>query len=96
MDADSTAPGDQGFTFIGEGILSGATGELGYQVILGTVFLFGDTNGDSAPARPPTGIARGELRRRTVARKAWAECMHRAAPPKLPGRNGSATTKNPL
>lgn len=46
VDADTTTDGDQAFSFVGTADFSQTAGELRYQVIKGTAFVAGDTNGD--------------------------------------------------
>ena len=46
IDADTTAPGDQDFTFIGTAHFSGAAGELRYIKFAASTFVVGDVNGD--------------------------------------------------
>ncbi|MGE5562430.1 MAG: M10 family metallopeptidase C-terminal domain-containing protein, partial [Bacillota bacterium] len=46
VDADSTAAGDQAFTFLGTAAFDGHAGELRYEVINGNTYVQGDTNGD--------------------------------------------------
>jgi Ca2+-binding RTX toxin-like protein len=46
VDADASADGDQGFTFVGTSAFSHSAGELRYEKISGDTFVQGDTNGD--------------------------------------------------
>ncbi|HEX2802634.1 MAG TPA: calcium-binding protein [Sphingomicrobium sp.] len=47
VDANTLAADDQAFAFIGTGAFSGTAGELRYDQISGTTYVYGDTNGDS-------------------------------------------------
>lgn len=48
VDASSAVTGDQAFTFIGTGPFTNVAGQLRFQQIAGTTFVYGDTNGDGA------------------------------------------------
>ncbi len=46
IDADSSAAGDQDFSFIGAGLYTGVAGQLRYAVAGGVTTIAGDVNGD--------------------------------------------------
>jgi Ca2+-binding RTX toxin-like protein len=46
IDANTSAAGDQAFTYLGTGAFTGQAGQLRYEVANGQVYLSGDTNGD--------------------------------------------------
>lgn len=46
IDANSTASGDQAFTFVGTAAFSGKNGELRYDRAASDTYIYGDVNGD--------------------------------------------------
>jgi Ca2+-binding RTX toxin-like protein len=46
VDANSNLFGDQGFTFVGNGVFTGVAGQLRYQQISGNTYVQGDVDGD--------------------------------------------------
>lgn len=46
IDADSTAAGDQAFSWLGDGAFTGVAGQLRYEQVDGNTYVSGDVNGD--------------------------------------------------